>query len=465
MRRTRIVATLGPSTDSPDVLEALLAAGVDVVRLNAAHADTSELETTLRAVRAASEKLGRHVGVLLDLPGPKIRVGAVAPGTELVLGSVFTLCAEDCTGDANHACITYSGLAADLQAGDRVLIDDGKVELDVTSVDAVRGAVVCRVLVGGPLSSNKGVNVPGVTLGVDSITDVDRTAVAWACCTDVDFIGQSFVRSATDIENLRALMVRPIPVVAKIEKHEAVAALDSIIAAADAVMVARGDLGVETAPEQVPVIQRRIIEAARAVGKPVVIATQMLDSMTTASRPTRAEASDVANAIFDRADAVMLSGETAVGNHPVLVVQTMGRIAKTAEEAIHGDDRDEHGMTADVQEAVSAAVCDLASDLRLAAIVPVTQSGATAYAVSRHRPDVRIVAVTPKPEVARGLTLLWGVRTLVIDFHADTDRLLDDVCEALLDSGMAPAGGKVAITAGRSTRTEGGTDFILVREV
>lgn len=465
MRRTRIVATLGPATESPDVLEALLGAGVDVVRLNAAHADTLMLDRTLRAVRAAAAKIGRHVGVLVDLPGPKIRVGSVAPGTELALGSIFTLCADDCVGDAAHACISYSNLAADLSPGDRVLIDDGKVELEVTSTDPACGSVTARVVVGGTLSSNKGVNVPGVTLGVGAITDVDRAAVAWACGTDVDFIGQSFVRSAADIVNLRALMSRPIPVVAKIEKHEAVTALDEVIAEADAVMVARGDLGVETAPEQVPVIQRRIIEAARAVGKPVVIATQMLDSMTTAARPTRAEASDVANAIFARADAVMLSGETAVGDHPVLVVQTMGRIAKTAEEAIRGDGGDEHGPTSDVQEAVSAAVCDLASDLQLAAIVPVTQSGATAFAVSRHRPNRRIVAVTPTPEVARHLALLWGVRALVIDFAVDTDALLDDVCDALRESGMAPQGSKVAITAGRSTRTEGGTDFILVREV
>jgi pyruvate kinase len=325
--------------------------------------------------------------------------------------------------------------------------------------------VSTRVVVGGPLTSNKGVNVPGVTLCVDAITEVDRAAVTWACGTDVDFIGQSFVRSGADIHNLRALMTRPIPIVAKIEKHEAVTALADIIAAADAVMVARGDLAVETAPEQVPVIQRRIIEAARAAGMPVVIATQMLDSMTHAPRPTRAEASDVANAIFGRADAVMLSGETAVGDHPVLVVQTMGRIAKTAEEAIRGNGGDEHGVTSDVQEAVSAAVCDLAADLQLAAIVPVTQSGATAFRVARHRPERRIVAVTPTAEVARHLALVWGVRAIVIDFDVNTDRLLDEVCDALRETGMAPSGSKVAITAGRSTRSEGGTDFILVREV
>jgi len=465
MRRTRIIATLGPSTDAPEVLEALLSAGVDVVRLNAAHADTDELDLRLRAVRAAAQKLGRHVGVLVDLPGPKIRVGEVAAGTVLAHGDRFELSTADCVGDTTRACVTYSGLAQDLAVGNMVLIDDGKLEVEVTGTDPAAGTVATRVVVGGPLKSNKGVNVPGATLCVDCITDLDRRAVAWACEADVDFIGQSFVRSVDDIESLRALMTRPIPIVAKIEKHEAVAVLDEVVAAADAVMVARGDLGVETSPEQVPVIQRRIIEAARRAGKPVVIATQMLESMTHAPRPTRAEASDVANAIFGRADAVMLSGETAVGDFPVLVVQTMGRIAKAAEEAILGDGGDDHGATSNVQEAVSAAVCDLALDLQLAAIVPVTQSGATALAVAQHRPERPIVAVTSTAKVARRMALVWGVRALVIDFAEDTDALLDDVCASLVGSGMAPVGSKVAITAGRATRTQGATDFILVREL
>jgi pyruvate kinase len=463
MRRTKIVATLGPATDAPEVLDALLAAGVDVVRLNAAHADTAELELRLRAVRWAAAKVGRHIGVLLDLPGPKIRVGEIAAGTQLAIGAAFVLTAEECVGDATHACVTYRGIAADLSPGNRVLIDDGRLELEVEQVEG--NSVRTRVVVGGPLLSHKGVNVPGVTLGVDAITDVDRAAVAWACGAGVDFLGQSFVRSAHDVENLRELMTCDIAIVAKIEKHEAVAALDEIIGAVDAVMVARGDLGVETSPEEVPVIQRRIIAAARAAGKPVVIATQMLDSMTHAPRPTRAEASDVANAIFGRADAVMLSGETAVGDYPVVVVETMARIASTAEAAITGNRRDRHGATGDVQEAVSAAVCDLANDLALAAVVPVTQSGATAFVVAKHRPDTPIVAVTPSSQVARHLALVWGTTALVTEFAEDTDRLLDDVCAELLSAGLARPGEKVAITAGRASRTEGGTDFILVREV
>ena len=463
MRRTKIVATLGPATDTPEVLDAMLAAGVDVVRLNAAHADTAALETRLRAVRWASAQAGRHVGVLVDLPGPKIRVGEVALGTVLVVGASFTITTDVCVGDAAHACVTYAGLASDLSPGDHVLLDDGRIELEVERIDG--RAVLTRVVVGGPLLSHKGVNVPGVTLGVESITDVDRAAVAWACEVDVDFLGQSFVRGAADVAALRALMTRDIAIVAKIEKHEAVAALDEIIGAADAVMVARGDLGVETSPEEVPVIQRHIIAAARAAGKPVVVATQMLESMTHAPRPTRAEASDVANAIFGRADAVMLSGETAVGEYPVVAVETMARIASTAEGAIVGRGRDGHGATTDVQEAVSAAVCDLASALRLAAVVPVTQSGATAFAVAKHRPDIPIVAVTPSAHVARHLSLVWGTRAIVTEFAEDTDRLLHDVCANVRDAGLAQPGEKVAITAGRASRTRGGTDFILVREV
>jgi pyruvate kinase len=257
-----------------------------------------------------------------------------------------------------------------------------------------------------------------------------------------------------------------IPIVAKIEKHEAVRDLDAIVAAADAIMVARGDLGVETSSEAVPVIQRRIIATARAAGKPVVVATQMLESMTTAPRPTRAEASDVANAIFERADAVMLSGETAVGHYPVEAVETMSRIACAAEEVVTGSGWDHNaGSTSNVQEAVSAAVCDLASDLKLAAIVPVTESGATARAVARHRPDAPIVAATTEPQVARQLGIVWGVRAILVPIAKDRDRLIDEVMAAIVQKGVAHKGDRVALTAGLAANAPGGTDFILVREV
>lgn len=462
MRRTKIVATLGPSTADKASIAGLLAAGADVVRLNAAHSDVAGLTALLGHVREAETELARPVGVLVDLPGPKLRVGEVVPGTVLTPGSAFTLASAECVGDATRACVTYRGFAEDLSAGDRVLIDDGSIELAVTGVGP--GEVITRVEVGGPLTSHKGVNVPDVTLGVDSITEYDREILTWAMGSEVDYIGQSFVRSGADVEELRALMTkRTLPIVAKIEKHEAVAHLEEIFAAADAVMVARGDLGVETAPEEVPVIQRRIVAAARRTGTPVVIATQMLESMTHAMRPTRAEASDVANSIFARVDAVMLSGETAVGEHPVAVVETMSRIILAAEEATPRRRDDFHEATADVQVAVSAAVCNLATDLGLAAIVPATESGATALAVAQHRPTTVIIAATPSLEVARRLSLVWGVRALVMEFSPDTDTLLDAVASAILEAKWAIPGERIAITAGRSSRTSGGTDFVLVR--
>ena len=465
MRRVKIIATVGPATDAPEVLEAVLAAGVDVVRLNAAHSEPDVLATRLAAVRAAEQRVGKHVGVLVDLPGPKIRVGEVESGTELVVGSRFTLVGNDCIGDVEHACITYTGLADDLSPGDRLLLDDGRIELSVTSI-AGRD-VHTQVEVGGPLLSNKGVNAPGVTLGVDSITAYDRTVIEWAMTTDIDFVGQSFVRTAEDVHALRALMTeRHVPIVAKIEKFEAVTDLTAVINAADAVMVARGDLGVETSPEAVPVLQRRILAEARKAGKPCVVATQMLDSMTTAPRPTRAEASDVANAIFDRADAVMLSGETAIGDYPLQVVETMNRIATAAEKVVFGNGWDsEDGRTHSVQEAVSAAVCDLASDLRLAAIVPVTQSGATARAVARHRPDAPIVAATTQLTTARQLGIVWGVRAVLVPFAEDTEALLEEVVVVMRDKAVALPGEKIALTAGRAANAPGGTDFILVRDV
>jgi len=463
--RTKIIATLGPATDSGKILDGILAAGVDVVRLNAAHAGPGELAARLTAVREAAARAGREIGVLLDLPGPKLRVGEVAEGTVLRAGDEFTLVSGECVGDSTHACVTHAGLSADVSRPDRILLDDGRIELVVTGLSA--GEVSTRVEVGGPLLSHKGVSVPGVTLSVKPITRYDRTVLAWAMANDVDWIGQSFVRSPRDVEALREFMTsRVIPIVAKIEKHEAAKRVAEIIEVADAVMVARGDLGVETSPEQVPVLQRSIVSAARAAGKPVIIATEMLDSMRSRPRPTRAEASDVANAIFESADAVMLSGETAIGQFPMESVETMARIVRAAEGAV--PDAVSLSASADapgVQLAVSAAVNELATDLDLAAIVTLTQSGATALAIARHRPATPIIAVVPNERVCRRLSLVWGVRPLQLGFAEDTAELLDSVTVAVRDAGIATAGERIAITAGLATRVRGGTDFIHVREV
>lgn len=465
MLRTKIVATLGPATDSPEVLGALIDAGVDLVRLNAAHAGPGELSGRLQAVRKTAEEHGRQVGVLLDLPGPKLRVGEMAPDTLLERGHGFRLITEECVGDEDHACVSHQQLADDVHPGSRILLDDGRIELRVTAT--APGQVDTEVVSGGPLSSHKGLNVPGVTLSVDAITRYDRTVLAWAMANDVDWIGQSFVRSPRDVEALREYMTsRMIPICAKIEKHEAAERLQEIVAVADGLMVARGDLAVETSPEQVPVLQRHIISAARSAGKPVIVATEMLDSMRNSPRPTRAEASDVANAIFSRTDAVMLSGETAVGKYPIESVETMVRIARTAEFATTPRTEFAHdGRGDDIQAAVSSAVVELSGELDLAAIVTITQSGATARAVSRLRPETPIVAATPSVEVMRKLAVVWGVRTVQVPLGEDIGLVINQVADAVVDAGYAERGELIALTAGLNTQVPGGTDFLLVSKV
>jgi pyruvate kinase len=466
MRRTKIVATIGPATESPEILDALILAGLDVARLNSSHSGPEDLARRLEAVREAADRAGRHVAVMLDLAGPKLRLGEVKEGTRLEGGADFTLVSGECDGDGSRACLSYEGLAEDVVPGDRLLLDDGALELEVTGVD--RGAVVTRVVTGGPLSSRKGLNAPGVDLGVDVITDYDREVVAWGLEAGVDLVAQSFVRSARDIEALREVIGESgVHVVAKVETYAATTDILAIAAASDVVMVARGDLGVETSSEEVPVLQRRIIGVCRDAGVPVIVATQMLESMTSAPRPTRAEASDVANAIFDRVDAVMLSAETAVGDYPVESVETMARIARHAEESGVWDSTPHAsaGDSDDVTAAVSSAVCELANDLALEAIVTATQSGATARAVARHRPSVPVVAVTPDPAVARRLCVVWGVRSLVVPLADDTDLMLDSVMAAVRDAGLAGPGQRVAVTAGITSRVPGATDFVLVRSV
>ncbi len=464
MRRTKIIATLGPASDGPEVLRALVDTGVDVVRLNTGHASRETLERQLQGVRDAAAAAARHVAVMLDLGGAKIRLGDVAPHTVVAEGASFDLRAEDGPGDARGATISHAGLAGDVIPGDRILIDDGRVELVVAAVDGT--TVKTSVRVGGPLSSHKGVNIPGVRLSVDGITERDRENLAWALDAGIDLIAQSFVRCTDDVTRLRAQMgERRVPIVAKVEKHEALGDLPGIVAAADMVMVARGDLGVETSPEEVPVAQRRIVTECRATGTPVIVATQMLESMTASVSPTRAEASDVANAIFDGVDAVMLSGETAVGLHPVRVLETMDRIVRAAEAT----DVDEMSSVSygkgGVGAAVSRAACDLAGDLELAAIVTVTQSGATARHVAAHRPRVPILAATPDEVVARRLTCVWGVHPVVIGPYHTTDGLIAAAIEAASLSGFAVAGDRVAVTGGAAMHVAGSTDFVQVSTV
>ena len=458
-RRTKIVATVGPACDAPGVLERVLAAGVDVVRLSAAHAGLPELQQRLSAVRVLAQGLHRVVGVMLDLPGPKVRVGDVAPGTVLADGSTLRLLAGECVGDSARVCVTHACIGTDVASGDRVLIDDGRLELEVVS--AAEGEVVCRVMRGGPLSSHKGLNVPGVRLSLESVTPADLEALAWGIGAGVDLFAQSFVRSAGDVATLRrAIGGAAVPVVAKIEKHEALEDLGAIVSAADAVMVARGDLAVETAPERVPPAQRAIIDACRALGKPVIVATQMLESMMLSPRPTRAEASDIATAVFEGADAVMLAEETAVGAYPVESVETMDRICRAAEDAgpVVGVSRAASGATS----SVASAACDLAADVGASALVVATQSGATARAVARCRPPVPVLALTPLDAVARALALVWGVTPWIVGSLQTIDEMTAAALDAARSSGAAHAGEKVVLTAGTTVGVTGSTDLIRV---
>ncbi len=465
MRRTKVVATFGPASASPETVAQMIAAGVDVARFNAAHSSADDLERRVAEVRSAAAAAGRQVAVLVDLAGPKIRLGEVSPGTVLSPGSEFRLVSAVCHGDESQACIAHAGLAADVSYGDRILIDDGRIELVVERIDG--DDVVTRVSSGGPLESRKGVNVPGVTLSVEPITEADRAALAWAQQAGVDWIGQSFVRSAQDVYDLRELMGdRVIPIMAKIEKHEASGDIEGIVKAADGVMVARGDLAVETAPERVPVLQRRIVAVARESGCPVVIATEMLDSMRTQRRPTRAEASDVANAIFAHADAVMLSGETAMGAYPVESVETMVRIIEAAEQASDSSVRPLGGCRLDsIQSAMSVAACELAGDLDATAIIPLTQSGATARAVARHRPRAPIIAVTPSEWTARKLAIVWGVHSVPTPFSGSAEELFDTAVRVAREAGWVSPGDAVVLTAGLFSRTQGGTDMVHARIV
>jgi pyruvate kinase len=458
-RRTKIVATIGPACDGPGVLERVLAAGVDVARLNASHGEVADLARRLEAIRTWARGAGRVVGVLLDLPGPKLRVGEMAPGTVLTAGSEFVLSAGAGRGDQAGSGVTWDGLAADVSAGDRILLDDGALELRVVTVRG--GDVVTHVVRGGALGSHKGVNVPGVSLRLDGVTPRDLELLAWGLEAGVDLVAQSFVRSARDVERLRAAMGdHRVPIVAKVEKYEALTDLDAIVAAADAVMVARGDLAVETSPESVPPAQRRIVEACRAAGRPVVVATQMLESMTHAPSPTRAEASDVATAVFEGADAVMLSEETAIGEFPVEAVETMDRVCRAAEDA--GPSVPVTPGEAAAGSPVAAAAFALARDTGARVIVTATSSGATARAVASLRPPQPVLAVTPHAWVAGALAIVWGVMCAVVPATRTIEETTQTAVDAARRLGLAGAGERAVLTAGTTAGVTGSSDLVRV---
>src|SRR4028118_1329308 len=418
-RRTKIVATIGPASSHPDVLRALIKAGATTLRLNFSHGTHEDHQRSIRLIRQTAFELNQPVGILQDLQGPKIRLGRFEAGPiTLAKGDRFTLTSQAVPGTQEISSVTYEPLADEVPEGATILLDDGKVEMLVEEIDRVKRSLHCRVVVGGVLSNNKGVNFPGVYLSIKAMTDKDRQDLMFGLDQGVDWVALSFVRNPQDVLEIKELIAsagKNVPVIAKIEKHEAIEQMEAILALCNGVMVARGDLGVELPAEDVPILQKRLIATSNRMGIPVITATQMLDSMVGNPRPTRAEISDVANAILDGTDAVMLSNETAVGKFPVEAVATMARIAVRMErEGIRGNIRNVEDIGRSIPNGISQAVSQISEQLNAAAIMTLTKTGATARNASKFRPKTAILAVTPHVDVARQLQLVWGVRPLLV---------------------------------------------------
>lgn len=467
-RRTKIVCTLGPASSSEEVIRRLIRAGMDVARINFSHGDHAGHARAVRLVRTIAQEEGRNVAVLGDLQGPKLRVGELAGGQMRLEEGQRVLVAASPATQGNIVPVPHQELIQHLQPGDVLLLDDGLMSLRVEEVG--EGAAVCRVLAGGTLLSNKGISLPGAASTLPAITPKDRQDLAFAVEQEFDFIALSFVRQADDVRELRRLLAElgaDIPIVAKIEKREAVANIQEIVQTADAVMVARGDLGVEAPAEEVPLHQKHIIRLARQAAKPVIIATQMLESMIYNPRPTRAEASDVANAILDGADAVMLSGETAVGKYPVEAVEMMVRIALATEPAFpYEQELSRVGpQPADgITDAITQATCEIAHELPAKAIISSTMSGYTARMVSRHRPATPILVCTPSEKVCRQMALVWGTHAALVPEYHSTDEMIRTADQAAA-CGMANVGDLVVITAGIPSGGRGKTNMIYVHRV
>ncbi len=474
MCRTKIVCTLGPSTATDEALRGLLQAGMDVARINFSHGDHDTHAQTIAALRRLAQQEDKLVAVMADLQGPKLRIGEIAEGQVLLQqGEPFTLTTRPVPGSPHRVHLPHPEIVRDVEIGQRILLDDGQIELLV--VGKTGTDLACTVVTGGTLSSHKGVNLPGASLRISSLTGKDRQDALFAAQQGVDFVALSFVRRPADVLELRHLFHLhdiEMPIIAKIEKPEALQVFDDILDVSDGVMVARGDLGVETPPEEVPFYQKRIIQAANRVGKPVITATQMLQSMIDHPRPTRAEASDVANAILDGTDAVMLSGETAVGAYPVEAVQTMQAIAANAEAHLPHERwahllrvGSEAGQCYSATEAISQATVEVAQAVGASAIVTSTMSGTTARMVARHRPHVPVVAVTPNPRTLRQLTLVWGVRPVLVEGFESTDEMVHLTVEAARRTGLVSWGDVIVITAGIPFGGLGKTNFLKVHTV
>ncbi len=466
-RRAKIVCTLGPATSSAEALANLVEAGMDVARMNFSHGDHADHEAVYKRVREASDASGRAVGILADLQGPKIRLGRFADGpVEWANGEQVSITTDDVSGTHDRVSTTYKGLASDARPGDRLLIDDGKVGLIVHDVSG--SDVICTVVEGGQVSNNKGLSLPGMNVTVPAMSEKDIADLRFALKLGVDFIALSFVRSPADVDLVHSVMdemgVARKPVIAKLEKPEAVANLEAIVLAFDGVMVARGDLGVELPLEQVPLVQKRAIMLARENAKPVIVATQMLDSMIEHSRPTRAEASDVANAVLDGADAVMLSGETSVGKYPFIAVKTMARIIQAVEDESVSVPALKH-VPKTRRGVISFAARDIAERLDAKAIVAFTQTGDTLQRLARLHTPLPLLAFTNMPSTRSVLALSWGTQTFLVPGVQTTDEMMGLVDKELYKIGGFVDGDLVIVVAGSPPNTTGSTNVIRVHRI
>jgi len=466
--RTKIVATVGPATLKPDILRNLIEAGATTLRLNFSHGTHEDHQRAVRLIRQTAFELDQPVAILQDLQGPKIRLGKFESGSiSLLTGDRFILTSRDlpCTQEIGH--VSYDRLAEEVPPGATILLDDGKVEMQVEEVERATQSLYCRTIVGGVLSNNKGVNFPSVSLSVKALTDKDRRDLMFGLDQGVDWVALSFVCKPQDVLEIKEIIAnagKSVPVIAKIEKHEAIEQMDAILSLCDGVMVARGDLGVELPAEDVPILQKRLIATANQLGIPVITATQMLDSMVNNPRPTRAEISDVANAILDGTDAVMLSNETAVGNHPVEAVATMARIAARIEQELPST-KNVSGTTRSIPNAISEAVSQIAQQLDAEAIMSLTKTGATARNVSKFRPQTPILAVTPHVDVARQLQLVWGVKPLLVLDLPSTGQTFQAAINVAQEQELLHEGDLVVMTAGTLQGVAGSTDLIKVEVV
>lgn len=468
MRRAKIVCTLGPATETPEQIQNLVDAGMDVARINRSHGSSEEHEAVYHNVRAAAKTAGRPVAVLVDLQGPKIRLGRFVNDEKqwLEVGDTFTITTEDVPGTKELVSTTHKGLPNDARVGDPILIDDGRVLVRVIGVEGPR--VITRVEVSGPVSNNKGLNLPGVAVSVPAMSDKDETDLRWAVRLGADIIALSFVRSAVDYDGVRKIMEeegRVLPVIAKVEKPQAVDNLVEIVEAFDGIMVARGDLGVELPLEQVPLVQKRAVELARRAAKPVIVATQVLESMISAPRPTRAEASDCANAVLDGADAVMLSGETSVGEYPIEAVRTMARIIESTEEM--GRERMAPlGSTPHTRGgAITRAAAEIGETLGAKYLATFTQSGDSARRMSRLRSEIPLIVFTPVEAVQNVLALSWGMQPQLVDAVADTDAMVRLVDTMVQQKDLCDTGDYVVVVAGAPVGVVGSTNSITVHKV